>query len=645
MLEALRRGTSKILATLLFVVLIASFALWGIPNYTRDFSQSTLAKVGDAKLTEEEYKRFFDSHLNIFSQQAGQRLTRENARLAYRIQQIQQGNFSADLDREILNLQVGQAVIDQQAKAMGLGIPDSAVVEAIRSDPAFQGPDKQFNRTIFESRVREAGLSEIGYIRDRKANEIREQITESVVAGVGPSDTLVAIAHKFREEARTVAAITLDATKVPKPADPDEAKLKEFYEASKSQFKAPELRSFSALILSREDVKDRAKIEDADVKATWERDQQAWNIPERRRIQQIVFKSKDAAQAVGKEISGGAKSFLLAALEENGAQGRLDQGLLSRSGIPDQKIANAVFTLPLNQLSEPIEARNGTVVLRVTEIQPGRVRPFDEVAKEIREDLEQKKQREISTRLHDQIEDLRGAGKTLKFIADDVKLKLIDVKDAPRTGLGGDGKPVLELPEAGRVVASAFEGAKELPRDPVEMQDGTEAWVEVTGISPERVKAFEEVKDDAKKSWIEAEGRKALTAAAQALVDRMKAGETFEAVAKSQGLKVEMLPPFKRGAPAAGLSVAAARQAFTLPKGGYAAADTSDSKSRLIFVVTDIKTPEAPAKEEAERLKQSLRQQFQGDARNVLVGALRNRIGVSIDETAYKRIVGEQPQR
>ena len=45
--------------------------------------------------------------------------------------------------------------------------------------------------------------------------------------------------------------------------------------------------------------------------------------------------------------------------------------------------------------------RGGVVLVRVSEIQPGRVRPFEDVAKEVREDLEQKKLREITTKLHD----------------------------------------------------------------------------------------------------------------------------------------------------------------------------------------------------------------------------------------------------
>ena len=645
MLDSFRRGASKIFVTILFSLLIFSFALWGIPNYSRTGGDQTLAQVGEARVTEEEFRRFFDQQLNVLSQQAGQRLTRENARLAYKLQQLQQGNFNADLDREILNLQISQAALDQKAKDMGLRLPDATIVEAIRTDPSFVGADKKFSRSVFEERIRSVGLSDVGYIRERKANELREQITESIASGLTPSQTLIEIAHKFQEEKRSVAFFILDPAKQAKPAEPDEAKLKEFYEQSKRQFIAPERRKLNVLFLSREDIKERAKVEESEVKAAWEKSKESWNIPERRRIQQIAFRSRDAAAAVAKEIQGG-KSFLMAALEENGAQGRLDQGLLPRQGIGDPKVAAAAFALALNQLSEPIEGRSGVLLIRVTEIEPGRVRGFEEVAKEVRDDLEQKKQRDTLTRLTEQIEDLRGAGKSLRQIADEVKIKVLEGLEMNRAGQGADGKPALTHPDAQKIIQSGFEGAKEAPRDMIELSDGGgEAWVEVAAVIAEAQKPFEEVKAEVKTLWTEAEARKKLAEATQGLIDKIKGGMTFEAVAKLADAKIETSQPFTRNGQVPGLSPAAIRQAFTLPKGGVAASETADNKSRMLLVVTDIKVADPPTKEEADRLKRLIEAQLQSDARTIYVSALRNRIGVSIDEKAFQRLVGAEVQR
>lgn len=643
MLEKFRRGASKIMASLLFCVLILSFALWGIPNYNKDYSQNTLVQVGDIKVTEDDYRRFYDNRLNEFSTQAGQRLTRENARMMFRFQQMQQGNFNGDLDREVLNMQVNQAVLDVQAKKMGLGLSDSAIYDAVLNDPQYQGPDKKFSRAIFDDRLRQAGYSEPGYIRERKTNEIREHITDAI-SGLTPSKTLVDIAYKYREEERTVTTLTLDPAKQPKIADPDEAKLKAYYEENKRQFIAPETRKFALLTLTRDDIKARAKTEDAEVKAAWDKSPAAWNIPERRRFQQIVFKTKDAAEAVAKEIAGG-KSFLMASLEES-AGTRLDQGPLPRSGIGDAKVAKAVFEGPINQVSAPVESRGGVVLLRVTEIQPGRERPFEEVAKEIRDDIESRKTRELSTSLHDQIEDLRGASTKLAEIATKLNLKLREVVDVNKTGNSPDGKPALDITDGQKIIAAAFDGPKEQPREMVELAEGGQAWVEVQAVSLERQKEFDEVKADAKTGWLAAEARKAFAVAAELLVNRVKAGETLDVVAKSQGLKTEVQKPFKRTGPFTGIPTTAARQAFTLSKGGVGSADTQDGKSRVVFVVTDVKPAAAPSKEEGDKLMQLLQGQLQNDARTVYVSALRNRAGVSIDEAAFKRINGaEQQQR
>ena len=179
----------------------------------------------------------------------------------------------------------------------------------------------------------------------------------------------------------------------------------------------------------------------------------------------------------------------------------------------------------------------------------------------------------------------------------------------------------------------------------LELSEGGQAWVEVAAVTPARQKTLDEVKADVKAGWLVAEARKALAAASDALVNRVKAGETLEAVAKSQGLKVETQKPFKRQGPFTGIPPAAGRQAFTLPKGGIGAAETQDGKSRVIYTVTEIKQPAAPAKEETDRLTRALHLQYQNDARTIYVSALRNRAGVKIDENAYKRLIGSDQQQ
>lgn len=637
-LQDFQRGVSKFLAVLLFAVLILSFALWGIPNYTRDSVPSSVARVGKTDISSQEFSQLLDQQRNRLSEAAKQPLSRESARVVYK---LQTRNMAADLDRDVLYALIDQAAIDEYARSLGINFSDETIVEQIRSDPAFQD-NGQFSRARYDEFIRgvgQRGFSERRYFADRRTTMLRDAVEGSLRASVQPPGAMVDIIHKYREETRTVAYVTLDPDKV-KIEPPDDAKLKELYERIKRQFSEPERRKVTALLLTRDDLKERSKVEDVEVNAAWEADKLSWDIPERRRIQQIQYKTKGEAATAAAEIATG-KSFLMAALDANGMQGRTDSGLVSRREIPDAKLAAVVFSLQVNTVSEPVETRNGALLVRVTEISPARSRTLAEVAPDIRANLEQSKERDAATRMQEQIDDLRAQKKSLKDIGAELKLKVVETPAVDRQGKAADGKTVTDLPDAEKILGHVFEPEKAAgDRDAIELPDGGLAWAESGDVTPAKQKAFEEVREDVKKQWTDAETRKALAAAGEAVVERLKKGEMLEVYAGAEKIKVEPTKPFKRGQPVSGLSSTGERLAFTLPKGGAGSVESPDGKSRTVFVVTEVKPADAPSKEQSERLREELRWQYQSDAVTTFTAALRDKIGYSIDEAAYKRLIG-----
>ncbi len=629
MLESLRRGATKVLVFTLLAILVLSFAVWGIGDVIRQSNQAPVAEVGGKAIGAAEFTAAVQNRRQMFARQMGQPLSPEQSR-------------AFGIDSAVLSELVNGAAIGNHARAMGLRLSDQAIAEQIRSDPAFQGPDQTFSRAAFDERIRQAGYTEQRYFTERRDNEVREQLTEALAEGVVISDTQLNLAHRFREETRSLSLLRLDPAKLPPSSEPDEKGLKAVYDEQKRAFTEPERRRIVVLMVSADDLRERAKVEDAEVKGSWEQTRASWDLPERRRIQQIFFTTKAEAQTQAKAIEGG-KSFLMAALEANGAQGRLDQGLVARREISDQGFAKAAFELPLNTLSEPVPVKGGFLLIRVSEIQPGRARPFEEVAAEVRQGLEDGKRREVGSKLHDDIEDRRGAtdgADKLKKIAADLKLKVIEADGIDAKGLKADGKPGIDHPDAERILASAFEGDESTPRDVVSLTGGGEAWIDVTGITKEAVRPFDSVKADVEKLWREREVRRALTAQGQALAARIKAGETLATIAKELGATIETTEPFKRAAPPKGLAAGAARLAFTLPKGGAGSAATADEHGRIVFVVAEITLPEPPTKEAAEALKREIAVEVQRDSLQTYVGALRQRQGVKINETSYKRALG-----
>ena len=85
----------------------------------------------------------------------------------------------------------------------------------------------------------------------------------------------------------------------------------------------------------------------------------------------------------------------------------------------DPKIADAAFGLEKDEVSDPVEGRFATVLLRVTDIQPA-VNAHASPTSRIRcatSSRSDKAEAQLQTLL-DQVEDQRLAGKSLKEIAD-----------------------------------------------------------------------------------------------------------------------------------------------------------------------------------------------------------------------------------
>ena len=153
-------------------------------------------------------------------------------------------------------------------------------------------------------------------------------------------------------------------------------------------------------------------------------------------------------------------------------------------------------------------------------------------------------------------------------------------------------------------------------------------------------KPFDEVKDKVREVYTELETSRLLNDVAKGLVDRLKAGEAFEKVAADAGGKPDKVEDVKRNMSPPGITTEAVKQAFTLPKAGAGYAETSDRASRTIFQVAGIKVPDAPSKEQQDKLAQDLRRALEADFLSAYLAALKKDLGVTVNQAELKRATG-----
>jgi peptidyl-prolyl cis-trans isomerase D len=633
MLDAMRRGAVNWLAKILLGLLIVAFAVWGVADVFRGYGRGTLARIGSTEISVEEYRQAYQDELSSISRRMGRRLTNEQAKLL-------------GLEQRTLSRLIGAAAIDAHVRKLHLALSDQGIAEIVRDDPAFKGADGAFSPRVFQNFLRQNGLSEGRYVATRRKEEVRDQLTDSLFGSVSPPQPLIDHLYRYREETRVIEFLTPDYGKLIKIAEPDDAKLREFYEQNKRQFVTPELRKINLLLLTREDVKGRLAIDEDDVKAAYERDKEKFNIPEKRRVRQLAFPDKAAAEKAYAELAK-AKSFQEAAAKLGFKESDTDLGLLARTDMIDPKIADAVFGLKKDELSKPVEGQFAIVLVRVGEIVPGKQRTYEEVKGEIKDRMAEERVNQETQALHEKAENERSAGKSLQEIGESLKLPFREIAAIDRSGKTGDGQPAIEHAEAARIAQAAFSGAAGIEADATELADGGYAWIDVLGVTPEKQKPYEAVQAEVKADAIEQERRKEIATFAAKLVERLTGGEAFEALAKEIGAKVEKAGPVTRNTSPQGLPQNAVQQAFALRKGGATSALTVDGKARIVLRVADVIAAPAPTPEQINQLKSELARQLQNDFLAEYVAGLQTRYGLSVNEAALKQALGperDQPE-
>ncbi|MDX2289685.1 MAG: SurA N-terminal domain-containing protein [Hyphomicrobiaceae bacterium] len=630
MLDSLRRWASGWVAFVMIMLLIMSFAIWGVADYITGASRAALATVGGEEISADEFQTAFQDEISELSQRAGQRISFEQAR-------------AVGLDQRVLNQLIGSAAVEAHARDLGLVLSAETLADGLKRDPAFQGPDGRFSKEQLEGVMRQLGLSEAGLLALRRRDELRKHVTSAFLRSAIVPEPLIDTLNAYRNETRILTHARIDADKaitLPEPSDED---LRKTYEANKSSLMSEPHRHLYVLMMPIAALRARADIADADIKAAYEQTRGDYDVPEKRKVQQISFKDKSAAEAAKRELDGG-KDYVEVAKAAGATAADIDLGLVTRTQLIDPAIADAAFRLEKDKVSEPVEGRFATVLLRVSEIVPGKDSTFEETRDKVRAKLADEWARAQAQKLYSEVDDGRAAGTPLKDIGSTLKLPYYDVPSVTRANKTDSGQIVLDVPDADEIIAAGFRGEVGLEGEAVALTDGGYAWVDVVAATPAAERPFEEVKQETKEIWTRTERRRRLSELASKLAERLRAGEDFAKVAEEVGGKAQTTLPVTRTAIPEGLTQSALSQAFVLPKGGVGHAETADGTSRVLLRVDDVRAPSDLTKEQRDALRQELRQDMRADQISAYIAALQDRLGVSVNQQAFDRLMGAPGQ-
>jgi peptidyl-prolyl cis-trans isomerase D len=626
MRKASSNWLGKLVMAVVMGVLIVSFGIWGIADIFKGFGQSSLARVGGTEISTEQFRQIYTDKLQQLGRQFGRPLTMDQAR-------------AFGLDRQVLQQIIAEAALDEEARRMGLGQSEAETMRMIYADPNFKGLSGNFEPARFQATIRQFGYSEQRYLAEQRRVGLRRQIAGTITAGLEPPKVLIEALTRFQNEQRSVDYVKLDAAQAGTIETPSPETLAAYFDDHKTQFRAPEYRKLSFVVINPEEVGKWSEVSDEDAKKVFEQRRDKIGTPETREVQQMVFPNAEEALAARGRITSGM-SFDDLAKERNLNLSDVDLGMITKSAIIDPAVADAAFTLPSGEVSQPVQGRFGVALVRIGKIEPGVTPSYESVAAQVKKEIATERARAKVAELHNKMEDERGGGASVIEAAQKLGLTAVTIDAVDRSGRTPSGQPVANIPRGLDVVSQAFTSDVGVDNDPIQFAGGY-VWYDVLGITPSRERNLDEVRGQVEAKWREDQVSSKLRAKATEMVGKLERGGTLAEEAAAIGSKVETATGFRRDASPPGVPSGVITAAFRTAKDGVGQTPSAGGSEWIVFRVTDVNVPSADlASEEMKKLKDTLQRGLTDEQVAQYVTKLESQIGTTINQAAFAQVTG-----
>jgi len=530
MLQSIHDKISGIWAYVILGGVAFMFVFWGI-NWTLS-APTYAAKVNGIEISSNEVRQTYQQQLAQFERQANGPL--DDAQ-------------RTELKQRVLDEYVNSEALVTRADELGYRVSDQELLAEMAQVPAFQVNgkfDQAHAVAVLKAQGRSVAEIEALFRRDVKLRQLDTALTSSSFVTAGELKRLRALTRQQRE----LAWLSIPAAKYAAAATPDEAAVKAYYDAHKSEYMTPETVNLRYVGVSLAELADKVTVDDAQLKAFFE--EQKTKTPERytqaeqRRVRHILLQVTDPkddaavkakAEAILKRAQGG-EDFATLAKEFSQDPGSAQQG--GDLGWSDRKVwvapfADAAFSMKEDEIRGPVKTQFGYHILKLDGIRPATVKTFEQSKSDLETEYRRNEAERLFNNAQDQLADAALQNTTdIDVVARKAGLTVHEIANFSRTGGGGDlGKSpaVLEAAFSQDVLDGHLSSM-------VEVEKGRGVVLRATDHKLPQQEPPEAVRTEIIAAWKKQRGAELAAAGAADAVKRLTAGESWDSVAKSLGV-------------------------------------------------------------------------------------------------------------
>jgi peptidyl-prolyl cis-trans isomerase D len=397
---------------IILALLIVPFAIWGLESYTQfRGGRDAVATVNGMDITQREFAEEMRRQQEQLRRMFGGAM--DPAMLD-----------SPEMRRSVLEAMIGQRLVASEAARAHMFMSREAVIEAITNAPDFQ-EDGKFSPAKYSAYLAQRGVSDQGNVIELQSQIPLARMTGAIADTAIAPRTVVARTAALEAQRREVSDLRLELKQYLPQVKVTDEQVKAFYDANQADFRTPERVRAEYVVLSADALSRQDPPTEQELRAAYDARASQMTVGEQRRASHILVKTKEEAEKIFSELKKSPARFADLAKKNSQDPGSAekggDLGWFGR-GMMVKPFEDAAFKLGNNEM-QVVESEFGFHVLKVTGMVAAKQRAYDEVKKELAEEIgRQKGQRRFaeaaenfSNLVYEQSDSLKGAAERFKL--------------------------------------------------------------------------------------------------------------------------------------------------------------------------------------------------------------------------------------
>src|SRR5579859_8073694 len=402
MLQSIHDKLKGWLAAVVLGAIGLVFVFWGI-NWTMS-APNYAAKVNGSEVSANDVRQTYQRELAQVERQTNGSISE-----AQRNQ----------IKMRVLDEYVNSEALITRADALGYRVSDQELLDAMSQVPVFQ-VDGKFDKAHAVAVLRAQGRSipeiEALFRRDAKLKQLDSALSLSSFATATEMKQFRALTKQQRE----LTWVAFSAEKYANQATPDDAALKTYYDAHKSEYMTPETVDLRYVEISLSQLASKVSVDDAQLRSYYDEQKvktpERFTEPEQRRVSHILLSVtnpkddaavKTKAEGILKRVQAG-EDFSALAKEFSQDPGSAQQG--GDLGWSERKVwvaafADAAYSMKVDEIRGPVKTQFGYHILKLMGIRPATVKTFEQAKPDLEAEFRRNEAEKLFNNAQDQIAD------------------------------------------------------------------------------------------------------------------------------------------------------------------------------------------------------------------------------------------------